>query len=84
MAWCDHKADPFFEDEEKSRLTTYAAHSEAFSHASDGCHIVEWGGEWDEGDYGYVPDWWFVAGSDFEIAANPTHFIPLPAPPGCG
>ena len=29
----------------------------------------------------HMPDWWFVAGSDFECAANPTHWMPLPAPP---
>lgn len=30
---------------------------------------------------GHMPDWWFVVGSDFECAANHTHWMPLPAPP---
>lgn len=83
LAWCDHEADPYFE-EDSGRLTLYGGHVEVMSHAPTGYHIVEWGGayedSWEDGG-AHMPDWWFVAGSDFECAANPTHWMPLPAPP---
>lgn len=82
LAWCDHEADPRYEGD---RLTLYAAHAEGLSHAPTGFHIIEWGGAWDDNTWEYqggsMPDWWFVAGSEFEIAANPTHWAPLPPRP---
>ena len=87
LAWCDHEADPYVEDKEVGRLTLYAAHHEGMSHASTGWHIVEWGGAFGDASYEdfhqptHLPDWWFVAGSEFEVAANPTHWRPLPAAP---
>lgn len=87
LAWCDHEADPFAADEKTGRLTLYAAHAEGMSHAPTGWHIIEWGGAWcDTGEYGAVeaemPDWWFVVGSEFEVAANPTSWTELPPKPG--
>lgn len=83
LAWCDHEADPYFE-EDSGRLTPYGGHAEGASHAPTGYHIVEWGwclrSSW-EGGGAHMPDWWFVVGSDFECAANPTHWMPLPVPP---
>lgn len=86
LAWCNHEADPYVEDAQAGRLTTYGGHCEGLSHASDGYNIVEWGGETSEyGDYGEclysIPDWWFVVGSEFEVVANPTHWQPLDPPP---
>lgn len=86
LAWCDHEADPWVDDPKSGRLTLYAAHSEGMGHAPTGHHIVEWGGAFDDRSYeepnaGWLPDWWFVAGSYFEIAANPTHWMPLPPSP---
>lgn len=86
LAWCDHEADPYHETEEEgSRLTLYAAHAEGLGHASTGYHIIEWGGAFDDSNHEYsgasLPDWWFVAGSDFEVAANPTHWARLPPKP---
>lgn len=87
LAWCDHEADPYFENEETGRLTLYAAHGEVDrSHAPTGFHIIEWGGAFDSRTFedpndAWMPDWWFVVGSHFEVAANPTHWMPLPAPP---
>ena len=83
LAWCDHEADPYHVGD---RLTIYAAHAEGLSHAPTGFHIIEWGGGFtDVGEYGVVeaslPDWWFVCGSEWEQAANPTHWCDLPAPP---
>lgn len=83
LAWCDHEADPYSVDDKT--LTTYAAHAEGLGHAPTGCHIVEWGGGWTESyedGGGEMSDWWFVAGSEFEVAANPTHWMPLPPAPG--
>jgi hypothetical protein len=49
-----------------------------------GPQILVWGGAWAdswEDGGGSLPDWWFRAESEFEEAANPTHWMPLPAPP---
>lgn len=86
LAWCDHDEDAFIDPTDPDRLTLYAAHGEGLSYARTGFHIVEWGGGFaDTGEYGEMlaelPDWWFVVGSEFEIAANPTHWTPLPDPP---
>ena len=86
IAYCNHEADPHHTDEPGGCLTLYAAHYEGLSHCETGVYIVEWGGAWDDRTYedssgGFMPDWWFVAGSEFEVAANPTHWIPLPAFP---
>lgn len=83
LCWCDHEVDPYWEDGGPS-LTLYGAHAEGMGHAETGFHILEWGGGVsfgeDEGG-GYLPDWWFVAGSEFEVAANPTHWAELPLRP---
>lgn len=82
LAWCDHEADPYVEDRAAGRLTLYAAHAEGMSHAPTGLHILEFGGGWLDSYGGSgLPDWWFVAGSECEVAANPTHWMPLPEPP---
>lgn len=86
LAWCDHEADPYCEDEKTGRLTLYGAHAEGMSYAPTGQHIVVWGGGFDDRSYfdpngAHLPDWWFVAGSEFEQAANPTHWQPLQTAP---
>lgn len=84
LAWCDHEADEYVEDKTTGRLTLYAAHAEGMSHAPTGYHIVEWGGAFDDSTWEFsgasLPDWWFVAGTDCEVAANPTHWQPLKPP----
>lgn len=82
LAWCDHASDPGFrETGGSSSLTLYAAHAEGLSHVDDGPHVLVWGGGWadsvDDGG-GWLPDWWFQFGSEFEVAANPTHWAPIP------
>lgn len=56
-------------------LCLYHAHTEGLSAYGDGPAIVQWGGAWDdrtwEYDGGWMPDWWFVYKSEFEVAANP-------------
>ena len=85
LAWCDHEADPFTTgktDDGRTTLTLYAAHYEGLSHAPTGHHIVEWGGAFDDSTWespgAHLPDWWFVAGSEFEVAANPIKWMHLP------
>lgn len=85
LAWCDHEADPYgIPDDPKGRLTLYAAHAEGMGHAPTGWHIVEWGGAWEDSEEdggGWLPDWWFVAGSEWEVAANPVLWTDLPDAP---
>jgi len=85
LAWCDHEADSGQDPDNPKRLTLYAGHAEGLSHAATGWHIIEWGGAWDDSsweyDGGWMPDWWFVAGSEFECAANPLFWMLLPNPP---
>lgn len=85
LAYCNHEADEYVLPGGRV-LTLYAGHYEGLSHAPTGIHIVEFGGGWDERTYfepnaGFLPDWWFVVGSEFEVAANPTHWMPLPNVP---
>jgi len=87
LAWCDHAADEYvIENDNQGRrtLTLYAAHADSLSHCEDGFHVLEWGGAFDDSTWEYpnqasLPDWWFVKGSEFEIAANPVRWWPLPA-----
>jgi hypothetical protein len=83
LGWCVHEADPYFR--ENGDLTLYGAHVEGLSHVEDGPHVLVWGGGFDDRSYeepngGWLPDWWFRSDSDFEIAANPTHWKPIDAP----
>lgn len=86
LAWCNHEIDTYHEPGSGGKyLTMYAAHYEGMTHAETGHHIVCWGGAFDdstfESDGACLPDWWYVAGSDFQMAANPTHWMPLPDAP---
>jgi hypothetical protein len=82
LGWCVHAADPYYDGD---RLTIYAAHTEGLSHAADGPVVVEWGGAFDDSTWESpgcsLPDWWFQRGSEFEVTANPTHWMPIPPPP---
>jgi hypothetical protein len=83
VGWCVHAADPYYLDDGK-RLTIYGGHTEELGHVTDGPHVVVWGGAFDstwEEPVARMPDWWFQYGSSFEVTANPTHWLPLPAPP---
>jgi hypothetical protein len=83
LGWCDHEADPYFANDGTGNLTLYGGHVEGMSNVEDGPHVIVWGGSWDDRSHeeptaGYIPDWWFQYGSDFEIAANPTRWMPIP------
>lgn len=79
LGWCVHAADAYHIGD--GRLTTYGAHAEGLSRAEDGPQLLKWGGELDDADGGYIPNWWFSAYSDWEVVANPTHWMPLPKAP---
>jgi hypothetical protein len=81
VAWCDHEADPYQDPHDDNRLTTYGAHVEGMSHAKDGWNVVEWlPGQFygnamaGEPEY-YMEAWWFVHGTDGEVAANPIGWV---------
>lgn len=82
LGLCVHGADPYLEDEQKRRLTVYAGHAEGVGHVPDGPHVIQWGGAFDDSTYespgAYLPDWWFQYGTDFEKAANPVAWAPIP------
>lgn len=78
LGWCVHSANAYRLSD--SHLTTYGAHCEGMGHVGDGPHVLEWGGEWDDADDGYIPNWWFRRGSEWEEAANPIGWIAIPTP----
>jgi hypothetical protein len=82
LGLCSHAADPGPSD--TGRLTPYMAHAEGLSHVEDGPHVLVWGGEYQESDWEaginvHIPNWWFRSDSDFEVAANPIGWMPVPA-----
>jgi len=85
LVFSRHDADPFYNPDGKT-LTPYRCYCEANGSADDGFHIVEWKDgdsdydEWSGRSYTW-PAWWFVVGSDGEIAVNATHWMPLPPSP---
>lgn len=79
LGYCVHEDAVLF-DEETGLLTPYGFYSENFRSVENGIHIVEFGGEFVEGDI-VVPASWFVYNTDYEAAAFPTHWIPLPETP---
>lgn len=86
LGWCMHEADPYHIDAER-RLTTYGGFCEGGEHVCDGPHVLVWGGAFDDRNYeepdaAWMPDWWFLRGSDFEIAANPVLWKPIDEPQG--
>lgn len=89
LVWFDHKADTYRDLNNPSLLTDYAAHADggAFLDGS-GVTIAKWHcQQWEaEDEYGsgyWLPAGWFSRGdfSDYEVACNPTHWMPLPTPP---
>lgn len=85
LAICKHDEDPYTEDYGKT-LTPYDANCEGLSHVIDGVHVLEFGGGYSEYDseFGFdikIPDWWFLFGSEFEVAANPIFWCEIPKIP---
>lgn len=84
----DHDADPGTVDDGKT-LTPYAAHVDAVScKRGRGQCVAVFGHAYAEdvsgegwGPFIHIPDWWFEADSEGEVAVNPTHWMPMPPAP---
>lgn len=83
LGWCVHKADPYY-DSESGCLTNYGARVEGLSHVEDGAHVLIWGEAYEVSDGWENPSFMMPAGwelsHDCEVMANPTHWMPIPAP----
>lgn len=84
LGWCVHEADQIWVS--RNKMTIYGGHSNDCGHVKNGVHVVQWGGGFDDRNYfepdaAWMPDWWFLYGSDFELPANPTHWMPIPDAP---
>ena len=88
LVWFDHEADPYQDHNNPEKLTDYAAWAECGEvlHGRGLC-IAKWfQQQWEACDeYGggfWMPPCWFAYyRNDYEVACNPTHWMPLPAPP---
>lgn len=85
LALCNHEIDDYVENYETGRLTEYGCACESLAHVDDGIHIVyrvpeSTEGSWEEGYYD-IPGYWALDGTDGEVVANPTHWMPLPQQP---
>ena len=64
-------------------LCLYHGHADGLGHVSDGPHVLEWGGAWDDSTHeyagGWMPDWWFRTDSEFEAVANPVAWMEIPS-----
>lgn len=81
LGWCVHEADPYSIPGDSHSLTLYGGHVEGLSHVDNGPNVLVWGGGWAdcEDDGGaWMSDWWFRFGSQFEEAANPVAWAPIP------
>lgn len=85
VAWCNHDADLYFNEDDKT-LTPYGAHVEAVGRAaSDGINVVRWQDDWtilDEysGKPIKVAGWWFLDNPSEEIPANPISYMDVGSP----
>ena len=90
LVWYDHNADPYHDPLDPERLTNYASWAEGVGDflGGSGICVARWfPKQWEaEDEYGsgyYLPECWFAREcGDYERAVNPTHWMPLPAPPG--
>ena len=88
LVYYDHKADPYLDPTNSNRLTDYAAHAEGGDFLEGtGVTVAKWCDGWHEteDEYGngyWMPAWWFAFfPDDYDWVCNPTHWMPLPAPP---
>ena len=66
-------------------LCLFHGHAEGMSSAAPGPVVMEWGGAFDDSTWEYpnqasMPDWWFQADTEFEVAVNPTHWADINDP----
>lgn len=85
----DHDAAPYHTDETETRLTAFHSHAESGDYmAGSGICIASWcegyqeGNEM-EGEPSYWIDafWFAKEGDEYTRVVNPTHWMPMPAPP---
>jgi hypothetical protein len=88
FVWFDHSADPYEDPNNPNKLTPYAALAEGpYFMDGEGYCIAKWFPPHfeSEDEYGngyWLPGWWFAfQAGDYEYPCNPTHWMPLPAPP---
>lgn len=85
LGWCEHKADPYYIEDELGGgvgcLTDYGARVEGLSHVADGPHVLVWEDGYEVTDGWENPSYWMPGGwvlsHDYEVMANPTHWMPI-------
>ncbi len=88
LVWFDHGADPYQDPDNPDRITDYAVWADGGDYmAGKGFAVAKWFPQfWESTDeYGsgyFLPAMWFCRENDeYERVCNPTHWMPLPAPP---
>lgn len=83
LAWCLDKRYCGGGTCTKDTLCEFHFQAEGFSAAETGFHVIIWGGGgyYESDSESNITDWWFVRGTKFEIAANPSCWAVLPPPP---
>ena len=87
LVWYDHDADPYQDPHDPDRLTDYGAWCDGGDFMTgQGYCFAQWEAATFEAEdeYGsgyWLPAWWFKQDDTYTIAVNPTHWMPLPAPP---
>ncbi len=87
LAFCDNECKNEgcrYHTGKGTSLCLFHAHGEGLAVSEPGLNIIVWGGGWEDGwenGSAWMPGWWFLANSESEVAANPTHWMPLPEPP---
>ena len=90
LVYYDHKADPYQDPRNPSKLTDYACHAEGGDFLNwKGVAIAKWSygwhedNGWESGQEWWMPAAWFAWFNDdyADHVCNPTHWMPLPASP---
>jgi hypothetical protein len=76
LGWCCHYVD-------KDCQTAYAINVEGFIHADNGVNLIYWRNSY-KSDGRHIPAWWCLTYENGTVAANPTHWMPLPKAPNGG
>ena len=84
LGWCEEpEYCPDCNANKSGNLCLFHAHAEGMSSAGSGPVVIEWGGAWEdswEDGGGWLPDWWFRRGSEFEEAARPVLWAEITEP----
>lgn len=78
VALCLDNINPY-QGEARQNYETYQYLARHFGAVSDGIHILVWvDGTLSYKGHPAMPGWWFLNGSDGEVAANPVAWLPIP------